>query len=110
MIGVCSADASPPIRLGALLPMVDGLLALGVMERPSEPHRPRTRVALTRASSRACHWIEQQPALEEGDAAPVFHRPTEAAGNRNQIELGQRIGEAEIVVVIGEQRYRGVEA
>ena len=44
--------------------------------------------------------IEQQPALEKGDAAPVLHRAAEAAGHRDQVELRQRIFHAEIIVVI----------
>ena len=53
--------------------------------------------------------IEQQPALEEGDAAPVLHRAPEAAGHRDQVELGQRIFHTEIVVEPGEQFRRAVE-
>ena len=58
---------------------------------------------------RICCGIEQQPALEEGDAAPVLHRAAEAAGHRDQVELGQRIFDAEIVVEPGEQFRRAVE-
>ena len=53
--------------------------------------------------------IEQQPALEEGDAAPVLHRAAEAAGHRDQVELGQRIFDAEIIVEPGQQLDRAVE-
>ena len=47
--------------------------------------------------------IEQQAALEKGDAAPVLHRAAESAGHRDQVELGQRIGDAEIVIVVAQQ-------
>ena len=53
--------------------------------------------------------VEQQAALEEGDAAPVLHGAAEAARDRDEVELGQRIGDAEIVVVIAQQLDRGVE-
>ena len=58
---------------------------------------------------RSCRGIEQQAALEEGDAAPVLHRAAEAAGHRDQVELGQRIFDAEIVVEPSEQFRRTVE-
>ncbi len=58
---------------------------------------------------RICRGIEQQPALEEGDAAPVLHGAAEAAGHRDQVELGQRIFDTEIVVEPGEQLHRTVE-
>src|SRR6185312_6595945 len=51
--------------------------------------------AATRAV-RIDRWIEQQPALEESDTAPVLHRAAKAAGHRDQVELGQRISDAEI--------------
>ena len=41
--------------------------------------------------ARARRRIEQQAALEEGDAAPVLHGAAEAARHRDQVELGQRI-------------------
>ena len=53
--------------------------------------------------------VEQQPALEKGDAAPVLHGAAESAGHRDQVELGQRIFHAEIIVVIGQQLDRVVE-
>ncbi len=53
--------------------------------------------------------IEQQPAFEKGDAAPVLHGAAEPAGHRDQIELGQRIFHAEIVVEPGEQFHCVVE-
>ena len=53
--------------------------------------------------------IEQQPAFEKGDAAPVLHGAAESAGHRDQIELGQRIFCAEIIVEPGEQFYGVVE-
>ena len=53
--------------------------------------------------------VEQQPALEEGDGAPVLHGAAEAAGHRDQVELGQRIPDAEIVVEVAQQVDRAVE-
>ncbi len=58
---------------------------------------------------RIARRIEQQAALEKRDAAPVLHGAAEAAGNRDQVELGQRIGDAEIVVVVAQQVDRAVE-
>ena len=52
---------------------------------------------------RIARGIEQQPALEKGDAAPILHRAAKAAGHRDQVKLRQRIFHAEIVVVISEQ-------
>ena len=62
-----------------------------------------------RAVLRIDRGVEQQAALEEGDAAPVLHRAAEAAGHRDQVELGQRIFRAEIVVVVGQQLDRVLE-
>ncbi len=53
--------------------------------------------------------VEQQPALEEGDAAPILHGAAEAAGNRDQVELGQRILHAEIVIEIAQEIDGAVE-
>jgi hypothetical protein len=53
--------------------------------------------------------IEPQPALEEGDGAPVLHGAAEAARHRDQVELGQRIPDGEIVIEIAQQVDRAVE-
>ena len=53
--------------------------------------------------------IEQQTALEERDRAPVLHSAAEAARDGDQVELGQRILDAEIVVEVVQQIDRGVE-
>ena len=53
--------------------------------------------------------IEQQPALEKGDAAPVLHGAAKAAGHRDQVELGQRIFDAEIIVEPGQELHSAVE-
>src|SRR3546814_7961374 len=55
--------------------------------------------------------IVEQDALEGEDRAPIFHRAEKLrlAGPRDIVELGQRIGLAEIVAVIAEQRAETVE-
>ena len=44
--------------------------------------------------------IEEQPRFVVGDAAPVFHRPAESARDGDLIEFRQRIGDAEVIVVV----------
>ncbi len=55
--------------------------------------------------------VDQQVALEIEDRAPVLHGPEELAGARppDQVELGQGIGLAEIVVVIGQDLGRRLQ-
>ena len=59
--------------------------------------------------ARAGGRIEQQSALEERDAAPVLHGAAETSRHRDQVELGQRIGDAEIIVEVAQQTACGVE-
>ncbi len=58
---------------------------------------------------RARGRIEQQAAFEERDGAPVLHGAAEAARHRDQVELGQWVPEAEIVVEVAQQVDRAVE-
>ena len=58
---------------------------------------------------RAGGGIEQQAAFEESDAAPILHGAAEAAGHRDQVELGERIFHAEIVIEIFEESDRFIE-
>ena len=44
--------------------------------------------------------IEKQDRLVIGDAAPVLHRAAETARDRDQVELGQRIRNAEILIEV----------
>ena len=53
--------------------------------------------------------IEQQAALAERDRAPVLHRADVALRNRDQVELRQRIFQAEIVVEVAQEADRAVE-
>ncbi len=49
--------------------------------------------------------IDQQGALEVHDGPPVLHRREAARSRRrDEVQLGQRIGDAEVVVVVGENR------
>ncbi len=59
--------------------------------------------------SRGSFRIEKQDALVVGDAAPVLHRAAETAGERDQVELRQRIGHAEVIVVVMENLRRALE-
>ena len=54
-------------------------------------------------------WIKQQNRLEIGNAAPIFHGAAEAAGDRDLIELRQRIRHAEIIVVVLKNLRRALE-
>src|SRR3546814_6977568 len=49
--------------------------------------------------------------LEGEDRAPVLHRAEELrlAGGGNVVELGKRVGDAEVVGVVFEQRPGGIE-
>ena len=55
--------------------------------------------------------VDEQHALEAEDRAPVLHCAEEgvAAGARDQVELGQRVAHAEIVVVVGQHLRRRIE-
>ncbi len=53
--------------------------------------------------------IEKQRRFVVSNASPVFHRAAESAGNGDLIELGQRIRNAEVVVVIFENLRRAFE-
>ena len=55
--------------------------------------------------------IDQQGTFEGEDRAPILHRAEELAlaRTRDIVELGQREGHAEIVVIIGQDRRRRVE-
>src|SRR5262249_20069065 len=46
--------------------------------------------------------VEEETVVEVSDAAPILHRAGVEVGNRDEVELGQWIGSAEIVVVIGQ--------
>src|SRR6516164_3139576 len=52
---------------------------------------------------RAGGRIEQHAALEKRDAAPVLHGAAEAARHRDQVELGKRISDAEIFIVVAQE-------
>ena len=45
-------------------------------------------------------WIEQKDRLVISDPAPILHRAAESTGQCNLIELRQRVGNAEVVVVV----------
>ncbi len=47
--------------------------------------------------------VDQQQRLVVDDAAPAFHRAIEAAGNGDLVDLGQGIGNVEVVVVVAQQ-------
>src|SRR3546814_20226434 len=55
--------------------------------------------------------VVEQDALEGEDRAPILHRAEELrlAGAGDVVELGQRIGLAEIIAIIGQQRGKAVE-
>src|SRR3546814_11944328 len=55
--------------------------------------------------------VVEQDALEGEDRAPILHRAEELrlAGARDIVELGQRIGLAEIIAIVSEQRPEAVE-
>src|SRR3546814_13458991 len=65
---------------------------------------------LSRRVARDLRVVEQD-ALEGEDRAPIFHRAEKLrlAGPRDIVELGQRIGLAEIIGVIAEQRTEAIE-
>ena len=44
--------------------------------------------------------IEEQRRFVVGDAAPVLHRAAKTAGDRDLIELWQRIRHAEVFIVV----------
>ncbi len=47
--------------------------------------------------------VEQHAVIDERDGAPVFHRTGfEIAGNGDQVQFRQRVGHAEILVVVGQ--------
>jgi hypothetical protein len=55
--------------------------------------------------------VEQQRVFEREDRAPVFHRAEELAAARagDVVELRQRVAHAEIIVVLAQDRLRGLE-
>ena len=57
------------------------------------------------------HRIVEQDAFESEDRAPILHRTEELrlAGTGDIIELRQRVGGTEILVVIGQDLGLGVE-
>ena len=53
--------------------------------------------------------VHQQGGFTVGDAAPVLHGPRGEVGNGDVVQLGQRVGDVEIIVEISQQLDRGVE-
>jgi hypothetical protein len=53
--------------------------------------------------------VENYVCLAEEDRAPVLHRARDVAGRGHQVELRQRISAAEIVVVIGQELFGGLQ-
>src|SRR3546814_7618583 len=66
---------------------------------------------LSRRVARDLRVVEQD-AFEGEDRAPIFHRAEKLrlAGPRDIVELGQRIGLAEIIGVIAEQRTEAIRS
>ena len=64
---------------------------------------------LLRASSDARVGIDEQQPLAEGDRARVLHRAGREVRHRDDVELAERVLDAEVVVVEGELLFRCLE-
>ena len=53
--------------------------------------------------------VHQQRRFAVGDAAPIFHRPGGEVGDGDMVQLGQGIGNAEVIVEIPQQLDRSIQ-
>ncbi len=53
--------------------------------------------------------IEQEARFVVGDPAPVLHRPAKTAGDRDVIELRQRVRHAEVIIEVSENLLGTIE-